>query len=48
MPSFSLGPLLLLGLASRSLLLLWSLAGRLGILLGVLLGTHTQAFSSED
>ena len=46
-PSFTLGPLLLLGLAPTSLFLLGSLAWRLSILLWVLLGTHTQVFSED-
>ena len=39
-PGLSLGPLLLLGLAASSLLLLGGLGGGLGILLGILLSSH--------
>ena len=39
-PGLSLGPLLLLGLATSSLLLLGGLGGGLGILLGILLSSH--------
>ncbi len=40
-PGLSLGPLLLLGLAAAAPLLLFrGLGGRLGVLLGILLGSH--------
>ena len=39
-PGLSLGPLLLLGLAATSLLLLGSLGRGLGVLLGILFGSH--------